>query len=156
MMLTTRLPKLGRKPAELASPSPYPMTVLPTLKGGSAAKVWQPMSALMWVGPSSFSRILIALKIGRSGQPVQKPGVRAGRSPPISLPASSFSASSAFMRASTGPICKAGGAQVSRKPTRPRSITSEVYSPPIGRTSLPITRVFSPAFRRIACRACSM
>jgi hypothetical protein len=35
------------------------------------------MSALMWCAPSSCSTSLIALKIGRSGQPVQKPGGRA-------------------------------------------------------------------------------
>jgi len=32
------------------------------------------MSALTWCGPSSRSTSFIALKIGRSGQPVQKPG----------------------------------------------------------------------------------
>ena len=34
------------------------------------------MSALTWCGPSSRSTSFIALKIGRSGQPVQKPGGR--------------------------------------------------------------------------------
>ena len=46
------------------------------LKGGRIEKRWQPMSALTWCGPSSRSTSFIALKIGRSGQPVQKPGGR--------------------------------------------------------------------------------
>ena len=35
------------------------------------------MSALTWCGPSSRSTSFMAVKIGRSGQPVQKPGGRA-------------------------------------------------------------------------------
>ncbi len=53
------------------------MVVLPMLKGGRIENRWQPMSALTWCGPSSRSTSFIALKIGRSGQPVQKPGGRA-------------------------------------------------------------------------------
>ena len=49
--------------------------------GGMVANEWQPMSALMWVGPSSRCTSLSALNTGRSGQPVQKAGGRAGRSP---------------------------------------------------------------------------
>src|ERR1044072_164476 len=44
------------------------------LNGGRIENRWQPMSALTWCGPSSRSTSFIALKIGRSGQPVQKPG----------------------------------------------------------------------------------
>ena len=44
--------------------------------GGRIENRWQPMSALTWCGPSSRSTSFIALKIGRSGQPVQKPGGR--------------------------------------------------------------------------------
>ena len=36
------------------------------------------MSAATWCGPSSFSTSFIAAKIGRSGQPMQKPGGRGG------------------------------------------------------------------------------
>ncbi len=46
------------------------------LNGGRIENRWQPMSAAMWCGPSSFSTSFIAAKIGRSGQPVQKPGGR--------------------------------------------------------------------------------
>ena len=53
------------------------MVVLPRLNGGRMENRWQPMSALTWCGPSSRSTSFIAVKIGRSGQPVQKPGGRA-------------------------------------------------------------------------------
>jgi hypothetical protein len=46
------------------------------LKGGRMEKRWQPMSADTWCGPSSRSTSFIAVKIGRSGHPVQKPGGR--------------------------------------------------------------------------------
>ena len=36
------------------------------------------MSALIWCAPSSFCTSFMAAKIGRSGQPVQKPGGRTG------------------------------------------------------------------------------
>ena len=53
------------------------MVVLPRLNGGRIENRWQPMSALTWCAPSSRSTSFIAEKIGRSGQPVQKPGGRA-------------------------------------------------------------------------------
>src|SRR5881275_3650767 len=61
-----------------AGPSPYPMVVAPILNGGRIENKWQPISAAIWCGPSSFSTSFIAEKIGRSGQPVQKPGGRGG------------------------------------------------------------------------------
>jgi hypothetical protein len=51
------------------------------LNGGSVENRWQPMSAERWNLPVSPSRIFIAENTGRSGQPTQKPGGRAG-SPP--------------------------------------------------------------------------
>src|SRR5690348_18177782 len=54
------------------------MMLLPMLKGGSVAKEWQPISALMCSGPVSFCRIFIAAKNGRSGHPVHSPDGRAG------------------------------------------------------------------------------
>ncbi len=53
------------------------MVVLPMLNGGRIENRWQPMSALTWCAPSSRSTSFIAVNIGRSGQPVQKPGGRA-------------------------------------------------------------------------------
>ena len=44
-------------------------------------KRWQPISDEMWWAPSSCSTSLVAAKIGRSGQPVQKPGGRGGTVP---------------------------------------------------------------------------
>src|SRR3981081_2934085 len=54
---------------------------LPRLTGAKAGTEWQPMSALMWVAPSSRCISLMALNTGRSGQPVQKFGGRGGMSP---------------------------------------------------------------------------
>ena len=56
------------------------MVVLPMLNGGRMEKRWQPMSQLTWKRPSSFSTSFMAVKSGRSGQPVQKPAGRAGTS----------------------------------------------------------------------------
>src|SRR6266571_90419 len=76
---TTRLLKAGATALDDASPIPYPSTELPTLNGACVEKVWQPMSAETCVSPISgdfVRRIFIALKTGRSGQPVQKDGGR--------------------------------------------------------------------------------
>ena len=54
------------------------MVVAPSSKGGMIEKRWQPMSDAMWCLPSSCSTSFMAAKIGRSGQPVQKPGGRPG------------------------------------------------------------------------------
>src|SRR5713101_2521526 len=51
------------------------------LNGGSVEKVWQPMSAEMWNAPCSRSISFIAENTGRSGQPMQNPGGRAGTTP---------------------------------------------------------------------------
>src|SRR6516164_9019007 len=71
---------------------------LPRLNGAKVANEWQPMSALMWVGPSSRCISLMALNTGRSGQPVQKFGGRAGISP-IAAMAAALCASIPFARA---------------------------------------------------------
>ena len=57
------------------------MVVEPISKGGRIEKRWQPMSLAMWWAPSSSSTSFVAAKIGRSGQPVQKPGGRTGTTP---------------------------------------------------------------------------
>ena len=49
------------------------------LNGGRVENRWQPMSADRWNLPLSFSSTFIAENTGRSGQPTQKPGGRAGR-----------------------------------------------------------------------------
>ena len=59
-----------------AQPRPYPMVVAPMLNGGRIENRWQPMSQLTWWAPSSRSTSFIAVKIGRSGQPVQNEGGR--------------------------------------------------------------------------------
>ena len=70
---------------------------LPRLNGAKVANEWQPMSALIWVGPSSRCISLMAAKTGRSGQPVQKFGGRAGMSPTLAT-APALCASIAFVR----------------------------------------------------------
>ena len=52
------------------------MVVAPMLNGGRIENRWQPMSQLTWCEPSSRSTSFIAVKIGRSGQPVQNDGGR--------------------------------------------------------------------------------
>src|SRR5487761_572496 len=54
---------------------------LPSENGAKVANEWQPISALIWVGPISRWASSIAAKTGRSGQPVQKFGGRGGISP---------------------------------------------------------------------------
>src|SRR5258707_14288410 len=54
------------------------MVELPRLNGGRTEKRWQPISQLTWCGPSSRSTSFMAVKIGRSGQPVQNAGGGAG------------------------------------------------------------------------------
>src|SRR3569833_3462600 len=68
-----------------AGPRPYPIVEAPMLNGGRIENRWQPMSAAMWCGPSSFSTSFIAAKLGRSGHPVQKPGGRGGTAPASAL-----------------------------------------------------------------------
>ncbi len=53
----------------------------PSMNGAKVANEWQPISALIWVGPISRCISLIAENTGRSGQPVQKVGGRGGNAP---------------------------------------------------------------------------
>ena len=48
------------------------------LNGSFKANRWQPISPAMWWAPSSCCARVMAEKIGRSGQPVQKLGGRGG------------------------------------------------------------------------------
>src|SRR5580698_5413817 len=73
-----------------AGPRPYPIVVPPILKGGRIEKRWQPISAATWCGPSSSSTSFIAAKIGRSGQPMQKPAGRGGTTSASALTFGSF------------------------------------------------------------------
>ncbi len=73
------------------------MVVLPRLKGGRIENRWQPMSALTWCSPISRSTSFIAVKMGRSGQPVQKPGGRA-----CTLSSTSVCGSAASLEATGG------------------------------------------------------
>ena len=57
------------------------MVVLPRLNGGNIENKWQPMSQLMCIGPISRWSSFIAVKMGRSGQPVQNPAGRIGKRP---------------------------------------------------------------------------
>src|SRR5258705_4623790 len=97
------------------------------LNGGSVEKRWQPISADKWNLPVSRSRIFIAENTGRSGQPTQKPGGRAG-SPPRRSEAFCFKV---FM----------GGKESSlfKNHAMPVSTTSPVDSPAIASTSLPLS-----------------
>src|SRR5271156_1158365 len=77
---------------------------LPIENGAKVAKEWQPISALIWVGPISRCASFIAAKTGRSGQPVQKFGGRGGMSPTVAATvgvcASATSTSDAILSAS--------------------------------------------------------
>ena len=115
---------------------------------------WQPISAATWCAPSSCSTSFIAEKIGRSGQPVQKPGGRAGTTAARARTGSSSSTAAALARG--GRSAATSGAAAVRKPRMPSSSTATVYSPAIGRTLLPIRRAGRSASRSIFARACSM
>src|SRR6516162_3590907 len=101
---------------------------LPRLNGAKVANEWQPMSALMWVGPSSRCISLMALNTGRSGQPVQKFGGRAGISP-IAAMAAALCASIPFARAAIASASMPAGRASARNDASALSSTSEVYSP---------------------------
>ena len=110
------------------------------LNGGMVANEWQPMSALIWVGPSSRCTSLRALNTGRSGQPVQKAGGRAGRSP---KPAAALGRWPTMSRtlATIASVSMPAGRTSARKAASPSSSTSAVYSPALGSGPLPSTRV---------------
>ena len=128
---------------------------LPRLNGAKVANEWQPMSALMWVGPSSRCISLMALNTGRSGQPVQKFGGRAGMSPTAATAAALW----ASIRCARAPMSSASmpdGRVADRNAASPLMSGSEVYSPVRGRQSLPSTRVWMSARRSSALIACSI
>ena len=92
------------------------------------------MSAATWCGPSSFSTSFIAAKIGRSGQPMQKPGGRGGTCAGVSA------GGGGRRRLVRQPVAvgeKLGRVRLRRKPRTLSSITAPVYSPAIGNGSLP-------------------
>src|SRR6266446_5647054 len=146
------------------------MMLLPMLKGGSVANEWQPMSALMCSAPTSFCRIFIAAKNGRSGQPVHSPEGRGGTSaaslaadwadttalrggtgaPDIegAATAAAGSAPAGTEADDTGALLPAGrcGAHLSRKAPMPLRRASTEYSPNCGNTSLPTIRVLAPCW----------
>ena len=80
------------------------------------ANEWQPMSALMWVGPISRCTSLIAAKTGRSGQPVQKSGGRGGSRRARPGGVSSVRSSARASDRLEGDAVEAGLAQKSTKP----------------------------------------
>jgi hypothetical protein len=127
------------------------MVVAPMLNGGRMENRWQPMSQLTWCGPSSRSTSFKAVKIGRSGQPVQKDGGR----PCTCATASSITAAAPGSIAAARPGSRCG-ATCSRNARTPCSTTPPVYSPAIGSTSLPCTRVATSALRNMLLTACSM
>ena len=106
--------------------------------------------------PSSRSTSFIAAKIGRSGQPVQNDGGR----PCTSLATSAAALlSRCFSGAVSGEGASAGnrsGRTFSMNFLMPSRTTPPVYSPAIGSTSLPCTRVWMSARRRMVLTACSM
>ena len=104
----------------------------PRLKGAKVANEWQPMSALMWVGPSSRCINLIALNTGRSGHPVQKFGGRGGMSPSAAI-AGALCASMLFARAMIASASTPIGRASARKDASPLISTSDTYSPARGR-----------------------
>src|SRR5260370_6061986 len=84
----------------------------PRLNGDKVANECQPMSALMWVGPSSRCISLMALNTGRSGQPVQKFGGRGGISATAAT-APALGASMLFARATIWSALMAAGCPLS-------------------------------------------
>ena len=123
------------------------MVVLPMLNGGRIENRWQPMSQLMCSGPSSRCSSFMAVKIGRSGQPVQKPGGRGGNR--LASACTSLDGSrSALARRAPPPARRAAleqrRAHSAAGMTRGRAAsTCPVYSPARGSTSLPTTLVGS-------------
>ena len=128
---------------------------LPKENGANVASAWQPMSALMCIGPISRCTSLSAANTGRSGQPMQKLGGRGGKGAPSNCCASSR------VRATSASSSRAGSARlrspaVSSQVARPANITSAVYSPATAIWSLPFSVVCTPARRSRAPISCSM
>src|SRR3569833_1832510 len=108
--------------AAVAGPRPYPIVEAPILNGGRIENRWQPMSAAMWWGPSSFSTSFIAAKLGRSGQPVKTPGGRGGTAPASAFTRGSSAIAGRFGARSAS--ASAPGAAAQTKARTPESITS--------------------------------
>ena len=125
------------------------------LNGGSVENVWQPMSAEMWNAPDSRSRSFMAENTGRSGQPTQNPGGRAGTGAPRSSAALRFGAVRPSCACRMPAVSMPGGAASSTNFAMPASTVSPVYSPAIGRQSLPYTRVPFTSCRRRTARIAS-
>src|ERR671930_636775 len=87
---------------------------LPRLNGANVANEWQPISAVMWVGPISRCISLMALNTGRSGHPVQKFGGRAGMSPTAAM-AAALCASKLLARAAITSASMPAGLLSARK-----------------------------------------
>ena len=126
------------------------------LKGGSAEKVWQPISQLIWVLPRSFSISLMALNTGRSGQPVQKVGGRGGIGLPRYFVALVLRPTMYFTLA-TAPSRLVSGRPISSIHLEtPVWTTSDVYWPAIGNGPLPCTFVWTSALRRMTLTSSSI
>src|SRR5262245_30455304 len=88
----------------------------------------------------------MALNTGRSGQPVQKFGGRAGMSPTAAI-APALCASMFFARAAIASASMRAGRVSTRNEARASSSTSDIYSPARGSIPLPSTRVAMSARR---------
>lgn len=98
----------------------------------------------------------MALNTGRSGQPVQKLGGRAGNSSPIrDAPSARWATRSSANRRISSASTPAGftAAQNFANPSNSASVR---YSPAMGRQSLPYSLVCKSALRRIRPICCSM
>ena len=126
---------------------------LPRLNGAKVANEWQPMSALMWVGPSSRCISLMALNTGRSGQPVQKFGGRAGMSPTAAI-APGLWASIRLARAASSSASMPDGARRVQERGEPVEHRLRGVFAGLGRQSLPSTRVWMSARRNSVLIAC--
>ena len=133
------------------------MVVAPRLKGGRIENRWQPMSQEIWCWPSVSCASVSAEKIGRSGQPVQKPAGRggttavspstclwkvmgcstglAGRARAISTISGWAALAAAASAATAGCVCSDSGRLRRRNSRRPSRMTWVVYSPAMGSTS---------------------
>src|SRR5579863_257034 len=98
---------------------------LPSENGAKVANEWQPMSALIWVGPISRWASFIAAKTGRSGHPVQKFGGRGGISQTTAA-MSDLRRSIAATRAATASASRPAGRVSDRKVAMPRKNASDV------------------------------
>jgi hypothetical protein len=129
--------------------------VWPVENGSKVAKAWQPMSAATCRGPTVSCASLIAENTGRSGQPMQKPGGRAGSGAGRLFATSARRVRLPSSQACTEAVSKAGSTPFSQA-ARPAAITSTVYSPPMGSKSLPCSGVWMSRRRSRVAISCSM